>query len=77
MFVLADRISNSQTFEPIRSPKSPMVDLVGEDLEVEEQEGSQGTGEEGEQEGTNEDEDTSRKKKDYLKCLGAFYKEKS
>ena len=53
------------------------MDLVGEDLEVEEQEGSQGTGEEGEQEGTNEDEDTSRKKKDYLKCLGAFYKEES
>ena len=40
-----------------------MVDLVGEDLKVEEQEGSQGTGEEGEQEGTNEDEDTSRKRK--------------
>ena len=40
-----------------------MVDLVEEDLEVEEQEGSQGIGEEGEQEGTNEDEDTSRKRK--------------
>ena len=60
IFVLIDRISNSQTFEPIGSSKSPMVDLVGEDLRVEEQEG---TKEEGEQEGTNEDVDTSRKRK--------------
>ncbi|KAL0007374.1 hypothetical protein SO802_008876 [Lithocarpus litseifolius] len=62
---LNNEISNPQTFEPIRSPKSPVVELVGEDLEVEEQEGSQGIGEEGEQEGTNEDEgeDTSRKRK--------------
>ena len=30
-----DRISNSQTSEPIGSSKSPIVDLVGEDLEVE------------------------------------------
>ena len=49
MFVLADRISNSQTFEPIRSPKSPVVDLVGVDLvgndfEVEEQEESRDRG---------------------------------
>ena len=52
--------SNSQTFEPIRNPKSPMMDLVGEDLEVEEQEGTE---EEGEQELTNEDFDTSKKRK--------------
>ena len=47
------------------SLKSPVVDLVGEDIEVEEQERSQGIGEKGEQEGTNEDEDedTSRKRK--------------
>ena len=37
-----------------------MVDLVGEDLEVEEQERTE---EEGEQEATNEDVDTSRKRK--------------
>ena len=59
--------SNSQTSEPVRSPKSPTVDLVGEDLEVEEQEGSQGTKEEGEgeQEPTNEELelDTGRKRK--------------
>ena len=62
---MIDRISNSQTFELIRSLKSTVVDLVGEDIEVEEQEGSQGIGEKGEQEGTNEDEDedTSRKRK--------------
>ena len=36
-----------------------MVDLVGEDLEVEEQEGTE---EEGEQKPTNEDLDTSRKR---------------
>ena len=52
IFVLIDIISNSQTFEPIGSPKSPMVDLVGEDLEVEEQEGTE---EDGEKEATNED----------------------
>ena len=52
--------SNSQTSEPIRSPKSPTVDLVGEDLEVDEQEGTE---EEGEQKPTNEDLDTSRKRK--------------
>ncbi|KAL4645238.1 hypothetical protein ACB092_02G222200 [Castanea dentata] len=40
-----------------------MVDLVGEDLEVKEQEGSQGTEEEGGQDGTNEDVNTSRKRK--------------
>ena len=58
-------ICNSQTFEPIRSLKSPTVDLVGEDLEVEEQERSQGTEEEGEgkQEPTNEGLDTSSKRK--------------
>ena len=49
MFVLTDRISNSQTFEPIRSPKSLVVDLVGvdlvgNDLEVEEQEESRDRG---------------------------------
>ena len=52
--------SNSQTSEPIRNPKSPTVDLVEEDLEVEEQERTE---EEGEQEPTNEDLDTSRKRK--------------
>ena len=52
--------SNPQTFEPIRNPKSPMMDLVGEDLEVEEQEGIE---EEGEQEPTNEDLDTSKKER--------------
>ena len=36
---MIERIFNSQTFEPIGSSKSPMVDLVGEDFEVEEQEG--------------------------------------
>ena len=61
IFVLIDRVSNSQTFEPIRSSKSPVVDLMGEDLEIEEQEGIQAIREEGEQEGTNEDEDTNRK----------------
>ena len=61
IFVLIDRVSNSQTFEPIRSSKSQVVDLMGEDLEIEEQEGSQVIREEGEQEGTNEDEDTNRK----------------
>ena len=57
--------SNSQTSEPIRSSKSSTVDLVGKDLEVKEQERSQGTEEEGEgeQEPTNEDLDTSRKRK--------------
>ncbi|XP_023872474.1 uncharacterized protein LOC111985074 [Quercus suber] len=40
-----------------------MVDLVGEDLEVEEQER---TDKEGEQEGTNEDVDASRKRKNAL-----------
>ena len=52
--------SNSQTSEPIRSLKSPTVDLVGEELEVKEQEGTE---EEGEQQPTNEDLDTSRKRK--------------
>ena len=52
--------SDSQTSEPIESLKSSMVDLVGEDLEIEEQEGTEG---EGEQEATNEDVDTSRKRK--------------
>ena len=52
--------SNSQTSKLIRSPKSPTVDLVGEDLEVDEQEGTE---EEGEQEPTNEDLDTNRKRK--------------
>ena len=50
------------------------------DLEVEEQEGSRGspgTEEEREQEPTNEDLDTSKKKKDYFRCLGSFYKEES
>ena len=54
IFVLIDRISNSQTFEPIGSLKFPMVDLVGEDVEEQD-----GTEEEGKQEGTNENEDTS------------------
>ena len=59
-FVIICFDSNSQTSEPIRNPKSPMVDLVGEDLEVEEQ---GGTEEEGKQEPTNEDLDTSKKRK--------------
>ena len=59
-FFSIDRISNSQTSEPIGSSKSPIVDLVGEDLEVEEQEEIE---EEGEQEATNEDVDTSRKRR--------------
>ena len=54
IFVLIDRISNSQTFELIGSLKFPMVDLVGEDVEEQD-----GTEEEGKQEGTNENEDTS------------------
>ena len=37
IFVLIDRISNSQTSEPIGSLKSPMVDLVGEDVEEQEE----------------------------------------
>ncbi|KAM3739167.1 hypothetical protein ACB098_08G004700 [Castanea mollissima] len=41
-------------------PKFPMVDLVGKDLEVEEQEETE---EEGEQEATNKDVDTTRKRK--------------
>ena len=52
--------SDSQTSKPIRSPKSQTVDLVGEDLEVDEQEGTE---EEGEQEPTNKDLDTRRKRK--------------
>ena len=52
--------SNSQTSKPIRSPKSQTVDLVGEDLEVEEQDGTE---EEGKQEPTKEDLDTSSKRK--------------
>ena len=52
--------SNSQTSKPIRSPKSQTLDLVGEDLEVEEQDGTE---EEGKQEPTNEDLDTSSKRK--------------
>ena len=57
-FVIICFDSNSQTSEPIRSPKSRMVDLG-----VEEQEGSPGTEEEREQEPTNEDLDTSKKRK--------------
>ena len=57
-FVIICFDSNSQTTKPIRNPKSPTVDLVGEDLEVEEQEET-----EGEQEPTNEDLDTSKKRK--------------
>ena len=44
-FVIICFDSNSQTFEPIRNPKSPTMDLVGEDLEVEEQEGIEKEGE--------------------------------
>ena len=60
-FVIICFDSNSQTSEPIRSPKSPMVDL-----KVEEQEGIQGSPgieEEREQKPTNEDLDTSKKRK--------------
>ena len=57
-FVIICFNSNSQTSEPIRNLKSPTMDLVGEDLEVEEQEGT-----EGEQEPTNEDLDTIKKRK--------------
>ena len=73
-FVIICFDSNSQTSKPIKNLKSPSVGLVGEDLEVEEQ---GGTEEEGEQELTNEDLDTSKKNKDYLRCLGSFYKEES
>ena len=52
--------SNSQTSKPIRGLKSPAVDLVEEDLEVEEQEV---TKKEVEQELTNKDLDTSKKRK--------------
>ena len=52
--------SNSQTSKPIRGLKSPAVDLVEEDLEVEEQEV---TKKEVEQELTNKDLDTSKKGK--------------
>ncbi|XP_023894055.1 uncharacterized protein LOC112005988 isoform X2 [Quercus suber] len=50
------------TFIPTkqRSPKSPIVVLVGEDLEVEEKEGTE---DKGEQEPINEDLDTSKKRK--------------
>ena len=37
--------SKSQTSKPIRSPKSLTVNLMGEDLEVEEQEGIEKEGE--------------------------------
>ena len=73
-FVIICFDSNFQTSEPIRNLKSPMVDLVGEGLKVEEQEQKE---EEGEQELTNEELDTSKKKKDCLRCLGSFYKEES
>ncbi|XP_065621532.1 uncharacterized protein LOC136064127 isoform X2 [Quercus suber] len=56
------------------SPKSPMVDL-----EVEEQEGSQGslwTEEEREQEPTNEDLDTSKKRKTILDVWAHFTRKK-
>ena len=59
-FVIICFNSNSQTSEPIKNLKSLMVGLVGEDLEIEEQ---GGTEEEGEQELTNEDLDTSKKRK--------------
>ena len=39
-FVFIDRISNSQTSEPIGSPKSPMVDLEVEEQEETKEEGS-------------------------------------
>ena len=60
IFVIICFDSNSQTSEPIRNPKSSMVDLVGEDLEAEEQ---GGTEEKGKQEPTNEDLDASKKRK--------------
>ena len=50
-----------------------MVDLVGEDLEVEEQEGTE---EEGEQKATNEDVDISRKRKTTLDVLEHFTRKK-
>ena len=59
-FVIICFDSNSQNSEPIRNLKSPTMDLVEEDLEVKEQEGTE---EEGEQELTNEDLDTSKEKK--------------
>ena len=73
-FVIICFDSNSQTSEPIRSPKSPMVDL-----EVEEQEGSQGspgTEEEREQEPTNEDLDASKKRKTTLDVWSHFTRKK-
>ena len=57
-FVIICFDSNSQTSKPIKNLKSPTVGLVGEDLEVEEQ---GGTEEEGKQELTKEDLDTSKK----------------
>ena len=50
-----------------------MVDLVGEDLEIEEQEGTEG---EGEQEATNEDVDTSRKRRTTLDVWEHFIRKK-
>ena len=70
-FVIICFDSNSQTFEPIRNPKSPTVDLVGEDLEVEEQEGT-----EGEQKPTNEDLDTSKKRKTISDVWSHFTRKK-
>ena len=50
-----------------------MVDLVGEDLEIKEQEETE---EEGEQEVTNEDKDTSRKRKTTSDVWGHFTRKK-
>ena len=70
-FVIICFDSNSQTSEPIRNPKSPTMDLVEEDLEIKEQEGT-----EGEQEPTNEDLDTSKKRKTTLNVWSHFTRKK-
>ena len=73
-FVIICFDSNSQTSEPIRSLKSSTMDL-----EVEEQEGSQRsprTEEDGEQEPTNEDLDTSKKRKATLDVWAHFTRKK-
>ena len=73
-FVIICFDSNSQTSEPIKSLKSPIVDL-----EVEKQERSQRsprTEEEREQEPTNEDLDTSKKRKTTSDVLVHFTRKK-
>ena len=65
--------SNSQTSKPIKNLKSLTVGLVGEDLEIEEQGGIE---EEGEQELTNEDLDTRKKRKTTSNVWAHFTRKK-